>query len=262
MERFLGSDPAAVIAHFRGRHPEWFNHADAVALYAARVLHRLQVHRGDVRELLASLLFQRVAAGFEAVLLLAERGMHTQGLVQRRSILEALFVLGAIWQKPDLAGHFLRADDERVLQIYKKIKRLPAEVRAALAPEITPELLDAKLAELTDKTSGRKPPSVADYAAAADLLTWYLTDYSFSSEAAHHVAKDLERQIHLDSDGEVNGMGWGPEDVAPFELLSNAVDFVLMACFATESLFGIGPSEELKKLQDHTNNLERGDGAG
>lgn len=253
MERYLGADPAVVVSHFRSRDAKWFVHADAVAAYASKVLRRLEVHRGNVRELLASLLFQRVAAGFEAVLLLAERGMHTQGLVQRRSMLEALFVLGAIWQKPQLAEQYLASDDERVLQIYKKIKRLPSELRAALEPEITPSSLEAKIAELKGKTSGRKPPTVAEYAEAADLLTYYLTDYAFSSEAAHHVAKDLERQIHLDEDGNVNGMGWGPEDVAASELLLNAIDYVLMACFVAEKLFNLDPSTEFEKLHEQTN---------
>ena len=255
MERYLGSDPAAVVIHFRSRDAKWFVHADAVAAYASSVLHRLEVHRGNVRELLASLLFQRVAAGFEAVLLLAERGMHTQGLVQRRSMLEALFVLGAIWQKPQLAEQYLASDDERVLQIYKKIKRLPAELRVALEPEITPSSLEAKIAELKGKTNGRKPPTVAEYAEAADLLTYYLTDYAFSSEAAHHVAKDLERHIHVDEDGDVNGMGWGPEDVAASELLLNAVEYILMACVATEKLFNLGPSTEFEQLREQTNAL-------
>jgi hypothetical protein len=262
MKRYLGTEPAAVIAHFRAFEPSWFAHAEAVATYSAEVVHRLVVHRSNVRELLASVLFQRVAAGFEAVLLLAERGMHTQGLVQRRSALEALFLLGAIWKEPELADDFLRADDERVLQIYKRIKRLPTDVRKALEPEFTPASIDAKLTELKAKTGRRKPPSVADYAEAADLLTWYLTDYSFSSEAAHHAAKDLERQILVDADGEVDGMRWGPEDVPPSELLSNAIDYVLMACFATESLFDIGPTEELKRLQQETNRLVEAGRAG
>ena len=262
MDRYFGSDPDVVIAHFRNQEPEWFTHAERVASYAAGVLHRLQVHRGDVRKLLASLLFQRVVAGFEAMLILTERGMHTQGLVQRRSILEALFVLGAIWQKPEFVDHFLRADDERVFQIYKKIKRLPVEVSAALAPEFTLEVVDAKIAQLKAKPNGPKPKSVADYAEAADLLTWYLTDYSISSEAAHHVAKDLERHIHLDMDGDVNGMEWGPENIAPSELLSVAIDFVLMACYATESLFRIGPSDALTELQAQTIRLVGSDEPG
>jgi hypothetical protein len=221
------------------------------------------VRRGNVRELLASLLFQRIAAGFEAVLLLAERGMHTQGLFQRRSMLEALFVLGAIFQRPEFVDRFLAADDDRVLGVYKKMKRLPPDVLKSLEPQVTRSLIEAKITEYQGKTGGRKGPSAADYAKAADLETYYLTDYSFSSEAAHSVAKDLERHIHLDDKRGATGMGWGPEDVPAEDLLMHAVDYALMACSAVEQVFAIGPTAELEQLRSHSNELiEHDDVAG
>jgi hypothetical protein len=260
MDRYLGSDPASVIRDVRSRALDWFTHGDAVAAYASSLLQRLKVHRGNVRELLASLLFQRIAAGFEAVLLLAERGMHSQGLVQRRSVLEALFVLGAIFQKPVFVDRFLAADNERVLGVYKKMKRLPPDVLKALEPEITLSLIEAKITEYQGKAGGRKGPSAADYAKAADLETYYLTDYSFSSEVTHSVAKDLERHIHLDDEGDVSGMVWGPENVPTQDLLMHAMDYALMACFAVEQLFAIGPTTELERLQSRLNELvENGD---
>jgi hypothetical protein len=255
MDRYLGSDPNAVVAQLRRRAPEWFAQAEAVAAYASSLLLRVDVHHGNLRELLASLLFQRVTAGFEAVLLLAERGMHTQGLVQRRSILEALFVLGAIVHDAEYVDRFLAADEVRVLEIYKKINRLPLAIREALEPEISLTLIEGKLAESKGRTGARKGPSAADYAKAAGLETQYLTDYSFTSEAAHNVAKDLERHIELNEDGEIDGMRWGPEDVPVPELLAQAMDYVLMACFAVEQLFGASSVGELEKLRVRVNEL-------
>lgn len=262
MDRYLGSEPAKVVAHLRSRAPQWFALAEDGAAYASSLLQRLDIHVGEVRELLASLLFQRVVAGFEAVLLLGERGMHTQGLVQRRAILEALFVLGAIVQKAEYVERFLAADDARVLEIYKKMKRLPAQVRDALEPEITPPMIEAKMAELTSKTGGRKGPTTADYAKAAGLEIYYLTDYSFSSEVTHSVAKDLERHIQLDGAGDIDGMRWGPEDVPAPELFLHAIDYVLMACFAVEELFKKGPTTELEALRSRANKLIESEHAG
>lgn len=262
MERYLGADPTVVIAQLRSRAPEWFAEAEAIVAYASSLLQRLDVHVGEVRELLASLLFQRIVAGFEAVLLLGERGMHTQGLVQRRSILEALFVLGAIVQDAAYVDQFLAADEMRVLDIYKKMKRLPLPIRDALEPEITLPLIEAKITELKGKTSGRKGPSAAEYAKAAGLETYYLTDYSFSSEAAHSVAKDLERHIQLDGEGDIDGMRWGPEDIPVPALFVHAMDYALMACFAVEQLFGNGPTAELEALRMRVNKLIESDVAG
>lgn len=255
MTPYLGPNPDAVIAELRSRDSDLFAHSELVAVHAANLLRLLHVHHGNVRELLAALLFQRIASGFEAILVLAERGMHTPGLLQRRSILEALFVLGAIWQQPKMAEEFLAADNQRVLHIYKNIKRLPPEVRAAIESELSDAAVDAKIAELKSKGPASKPPTVLDYAQAAGLITNYLTDYAVSSEAAHHVAKDLERHIALDADGDVNGIFWGPEKEPPAELLVSAVDYVLMATVAVEKLFTLEASKEGERLRKRTNQL-------
>lgn len=255
MTRYLGPNPNALIRQVRDRDPEWFDHAESVAVYAGEVVQRLHVHHGNVRELLVALLFRRIASGFEAVLALAERGMHTEGLAQRRSTLEALFVLGAVWKQPDLADKYLLNDQHRLLKIFKNIKRISPVIRQSLSPELPIESIDEKLAALKLSIGNSKPTNVADYAKAADLLDYYLTDYSFTSEAAHHVAKDLERQIALDSDGNVDGLYWGPEADAPSDLLSGAVDYMLMAVAATETLFEMTASETCRALQARTNEL-------
>lgn len=219
------------------------------------MIQRLHVRRGNVQELLGALLYRRVASGFEAVLALAERGMHTEGLAQRRSMLEALFVLGAIWKRPDLAAKYLLDDEYRRLKIFKNIKQLPLAIQQSLAPELSIESIDEKIAALKKATAGSTPTTIADYAKAAALFGYYLTDYSFASEAAHHVAKDLERQIVLDREGDVDAFYWGPEVEVPSKLLSNAVEFMLMAVAATADLFGVTAPQELETLRKRTDEM-------
>ncbi len=255
MNRYLGPDPNALIQQVRARDPAWFSHAETVAVCAGDLTQRLHVHRGNVRELLGALLYRRVASGFEAVLALAERGMHTEGLAQRRSMLEALFVLGAIWKQPDLAAKYLLDDQHRRLKIFKNIKRLSPAIQQSIAPELPSEPIDEKITALKAATAGSTPTTVADYAKAAELFGYYLTDYSFASEAAHHVAKDLERQIALDTEGDVDAVYWGPEVEAPSELLSKAVEFMLMAVAATVDLFGVAAPGELNTLRKRTDEM-------
>lgn len=252
--RFLGADDTQAVLSVRQSNAAWFDLANRAAVEASRLLSAISVHRGDVRELLAALLFQRVVVGFEAVLVLGERGMHTQALVQRRSMLEALFVLGAIWNKPELAERYLAADSARVLKNLRRMEQLPAQIFDALRPEITRDSLKEKIAQLKT-TAPKSVPSVADYAEAAELQLYYLTDYAFSSEAAHHVAKDLERHIHVDEDGDIDGFSWGPEDVSAAVLLLQAVEYLLLASVAVEKLFGLYPFGDLERLREETGRL-------
>lgn len=255
MNRYLGSEPNQLIRQIRLRDPAWFDHAEAVAAYAGDLVQRLHVNRGNISQILTALLFRRVASAFEAVLMLAERGMHTEGLALRRSMLEALFVLCAVWKNPDIADTYMRNDQHRRLKIYKNMRRFSPAIQKQLSQELSLEAIDERIADLNLSTAGTKATTVSDYAEAADLYDYYLTDYSFASEAAHHVGKDMERQIALDTDGDLDGFLWGPEPDPPSELLSSAVDYMLMAVNATELIFEIGASDTLKALLARTNDL-------
>jgi len=108
VNRFLADNPVATIQQVRQRDPEWFCFAEEVASFAGDLIYRMQVRQGDERLLLAALLFGRIAAAFEAVIALAERGMYTEGRSIRRLLLEALFILGAIINQPDRVSVYLQ----------------------------------------------------------------------------------------------------------------------------------------------------------
>ena len=96
MNRYLGTDSTEAIAQVRAREPEWFALAEDVGSHVGDLMCSLQVPHGNERLLLAALLYRRIAGAFEAVVVLAERGMHTEGLTTRRAMLEAMFVLGPL----------------------------------------------------------------------------------------------------------------------------------------------------------------------
>jgi hypothetical protein len=171
--------------------------------------------------------------------------MYTEGMNQRRSMLEALFVLGAIWKKPDLLAQYMSADAHRLLNIHRKIKQLSPEIQDSLSPELSPDVVDARIAELAHSTKGTSALSAFEYAKEADLLNYYLTDYVFASEASHHAAKDLERQIELNANGAIDGFSWGPEQEPATKLLWQSIEYILMAIGATESIFELGAASSL-----------------
>jgi len=249
MHRYLGTDPASEIARVRAREPGWFVLADEVASYTGELIFRLKVPRGNEQLLLGAVLYRRIAGSFEAVIALAERGMHTEGLSARRSLLEALFVLGAIRNQPALVQAHLLMDTHRRRDIFKNIKKLSPKLKNALAPKLTSENVDKTVAELESAAKGIPHFGPEQYAQAAKLHDTYLTDYSFLSEAAHHVAKDLERNISVDMEGDVDGLYWGPERDSPSALLFPAIEHALMAVGTTEKMFKLKSLPSFKKLR-------------
>lgn len=248
MNRYLGPNSNRAIVEVRSREPEWFALADNVAEYAGELISHLQIPHGSQILLLVAVLCRRVAGAFEAVIVLSERGMSTEGMASRRSLMEALFVLGAIVNKPELVDVYLKNDEHRRRGIYKNIQKLNPEIRNSLAPELTAEAIDKALIDLELAAKAVKYMSPKKYAEAAGLEDQYLTDYAFLSEAAHHVAKDLERNIAVNQEGDVDGMYWGPEPDLPSVLLVPAIEHMLMAASATETIFNMGPSPRFTAL--------------
>ncbi len=255
MYRYLGANPEDEIARIRAREPEWFSFASEISEYAGELISRLQVPHSDTRLFFAAILCRRVAGAFEAVLVLAERGMHTEGLASRRALLEALFVLGAIHNQPELVETSLAMDTHRRRNIFKNIQKLSPKIQNALAPELTPEIVNATASELEAAAKGTRYLGPSEYAQAAKLYDTYLTDYSFLSEATHHAAKDLERNISVDMDGDVDGFYWGPEPDLPSALLAPAIEHTLIAVATTEKMFKLKSAANLKELRKRLQNM-------
>lgn len=238
MRPFLGREEATAIKQIRARSPAgWFELADDVAVFCDGLLPTISPSLENGQEVLSAVLYRRVMSAFEAVLLLAERGLHTEGLVVRRAMLEALFVLRAIWQHPDLVRTYVLNDLHRRRDIYKNLLKRSTESRSRVSQWITDDELNRQIKALATETKGVTYLGVEGYAQRAKLHDLYLTDYCILSEAAHHVAKDLERQLHVDSDDNIAAVIWGPEPVPPVKLLFPAIDQMLMATYAVTKLF-------------------------
>lgn len=259
INRYLGPDPQRMMQQIRGRAPGWFLLADDVATFCSDLVPRIQPNINDGQQVLSTVLYRRVLSSFEGVLLLAERGMHTEGLNLRRGMLEALFVLGAIWQQPDLVRTYVQNDQHRRRDIYKNLRQTSPESRKRVSAWIADEELDRAIGELIQVTKGVTYLSVAQFAQAAKLYDVYLTDYCLLSEAAHHVARDLERQVTVDRNDEIESIIGGPEREPPFKLLFPATDQMLMAAHVISKIFGLDVKEKFEVFSSRSRELSEQD---
>lgn len=246
MSGFLGKQAHNWISEVRARDPQWFTLAEAVNDFSHKLLLKLEPRKDDGREIISTMLYKRVLSAFQAVVLLGERGMHTEALIQRRGMLEALFVLGAMWRQPAIVNDYIKNDDHRRRDLYKNIKKTSKGAREHLFSWISDAELDEQIRKLEAATKGIRYLSVEAFAQAAQLHGLYLTDYSILSEAAHHVSKDLERQLHLDKNDEIESLIWGPEPEEPFRLMFPTVDNMLLAIHAVAQIFSMDVDDRLK----------------
>jgi hypothetical protein len=244
-----------MIVQVRSRASGWFALAEDIAQFCSDLLPHIRPESDDGQKVLSAILFRRILSSFEAVVLMAERGMHTEGMVLRRLMLEGLFVLGAIWQQPELVRTYVQNDQHRRRDIYKNLRKTSHESRRRLSAWITDEELDEKINELEQATKGVRYLSVEQFSQCAKLHDLYLTDYSLLSEPAHHLARDLERQITIGNDDGIKSVIWGPESETPFDLLFPATDQMLMAAHVMSKMFRLDIKENFDQFSTRSQQL-------
>ncbi len=174
--------------------------------------------------------------------------MLTEALTQRRGMLEALFVLGALWQKPEIVEDYINNDILRRRDIYLNIQKSSKKSREAVSNFISEDELNEIIKDLQEKSKNIKYLSVKKYSCEAKLYDLFLTDYSILSEAAHHVTKDLERHIEIDDKDEIKSLIWGPENCKPVEILFPSVDHMLKAIHIVGNIFNLDTEGELSSF--------------
>lgn len=250
MRGFLGDEGAQCIPLVRKRAPDWFDLAEAANAFCHELMLQCAPNKDSGQHMLAAMIFNRVLSAFQAVVLLTERGMFTEASVQRRSLMEALFLLGAIWQQAELVPIYIKNHQHRRRDLYKHMRKISKEARAEHPRLPTDEQIDKVLAELEITLKGERYLGTETLAQAAKLHDLYLIQYTVLSGAAHHASKDLDAAVDVDEHGEIRSLKWGPAEGSPIPLLLPSIDQMMKAAHVMSMLFGIDVKEKATKLRE------------
>jgi hypothetical protein len=109
---FLSADLHSRVSDIRGRHADWFSHAENLNRFAQRIAitqREFSSERGlGDDHVLALLLLYRALNNFQATVLMAERGMIVEARTLARSCLETAIWLAAIKTDPEHWGGMLK----------------------------------------------------------------------------------------------------------------------------------------------------------
>jgi len=160
-----------------------------------------------------SLFFVRALDHFRGAVLMAERGMAAQAEVLCRCVLEALFALAAIRADESTTTKLIRGDRHHQLKMLENARELARDPNAAPDLRANLSLVEAKIARLKRelRADPGKPPSTKALAIAGGLPSLYRSTYSMLSLTVHSNLRDLERQLALDSHGNLSGLQWDPD---------------------------------------------------
>ncbi|MFZ1103774.1 MAG: DUF5677 domain-containing protein [Hyphomicrobiaceae bacterium] len=195
---YLSPESAQWIVTNRRDHGGWFSHVDRLNRLAQRTLFAASADEDSNRELVSILLFVRAVFHFQAVVLLAERGMTVEARSLARGSLEAAFCLRALVANEGFLDQLVRADTHHRKNIVAALTS-PSH-RHFLDPSRIP-VLDSFLIEL--KSSGKTAAlNMEQVAKMGGLHEVYQTIYrGLSGDASHVSASSLNRYIAEPDEG-------------------------------------------------------------
>lgn len=198
---YLSPDSAKWIASNRSANSGWFIHVDKLNRLAQRAVFLVSADENSNREFVSILLFLRALFHFQAVVLLAERGMATEARSLARGSLEAAFCLKALVADEAFLDQLVRADAHHRKNIVTALTS-PLQrdfLDSARIPELESFLSDLKASG--DKTATLKVEQIAKMGGLHEV---YQTVYrALSGDASHVSASSLNRYVAEAADGKV-----------------------------------------------------------
>ncbi len=237
----------------RKRNSSWLDLSTDTNRLAMRVLFTVDAHNRAVEELVPTLLYIRLVHAFQGVVLMAERGMVTQGRVLARSMLDTLFPLVAIVKEPARANDFVKSHWIHQRKFFRKAERLGSELIRELEDPATKHLMEEVQSKINEDNI--EEIKTVQWAKRAGLECWYLTVYALLSGTVHSYVADLEEyRVFLD-DTTINELNWGPRDDGLQFLMMASVEATIMAIEHIQSISNERFEESLASIRARTDDL-------
>ncbi len=192
---FLSEGTANGIADLRLENAEFFSLTDdinkALMLTAVSAKEKVNVNLWDPKAVAIRILL-RSCGTMQAIILLTERGMVTEGRTHLRSLIENAICIAALDGQPDEFVQILRNDSDASRQRQRKFI-----VAQNLVDEGAPrEALQAVINEIGNVS----PMNLRDIASLGPLEIHYLAFQRLSDDSSHLSAKSLDHHVLRDAE--------------------------------------------------------------
>lgn len=238
IDGFLAENLTVWVCQVREKFKAWFELVADLNRMAMQILYKATPLQSSGQELVGALIFGRSLQSFQAVILLAERGMLSDARTLVRSCAESAIALGGIAHDENFIDELV--DD------YHKHRMSVANVMAS-DPECSKGLTPAQLdglkkisVEISEQYQSSKPKSVKwdVVASRVGMTTLYNTIYrGMSGDAAHVTADALNRHIQANDKADIESLLFEPTCQDLEDTLSAAVTAMLHAIYALQQAF-------------------------
>lgn len=229
---------------------DYFTICNDLNVLAHSALNKAVVHTDNRKEVYVMLYFQRMLSHYQAMIIMAERGMVHQVEIMLRCTLETLFDLVAFHKNDDLFDALIFGDDDQRLTLLKQIREQQKTTATYTQDEI--EDLDKLIANAEDLN--REDFKVYMKADMAGMLNDYRTTYPLLSQSVHTSIHSIETDLIFDDYGdEIIGINAIVQKIGDMSLLlMTSANYI---CIGIEMLLIAFPNvenkDELTQLKDN-----------
>jgi Family of unknown function (DUF5677) len=250
---FLDSNSSEVALHTNLVHREVLSYCKRLNNLAHRSLFSAKFSIDDSQQFLLAALMHKAMTAYQAIILLAERGMPSESQVVLRTLLEITFRIVAIAKNSEVGEAYIQQDETNRKKFINKLKLL----EKSRPIDIVDCELDSMLKTVSQgiKDKNIKELNTAWFAEKANLLDFYNSAYAVLSNSVHVNVRHLENAFNLDCKGELIGLNYGFSDKDLIQNVLTAAESLLLSLRAAYSIIDIEPADEIHLSHDEFNLL-------
>lgn len=207
---------------------------------------KIEVKSGDIKAVLAAILFIKVINCFQAIVLLSKKGLGVECGILTRALLEVTFPLRANAVNHGFAEKFILTEKSKRLKLMNIILN-DKQSFSSIHSLITEEQKETLTAEI--QCEGIKDLDAFEIARQAGMTTFYQLAYRHLSEEVHTIASSLQSYVITDEHGDVVMFENGPQHFE-FEKFKTAVLCLLIAMDSMNDIFSLEIDSEIKRFED------------
>lgn len=245
---FLDDDIQTWIEKHRTENQALFDTCHEINRIGQTHLFRLNIHSGDIQDVLLALLLVRALSSFQGSLLLIERGMLYEAKVLLRTHIELLFRIKAVADEPEIATAYVLEDEihrRRFINKFKKLQDSISDEDGGMGLDALLEGIDQSI-----KDNEIKPLQAQWFAHKAELNDLYNSAYSVFSSSVHANVRDLQECVVTDDEGNITEFLYGPDvgNLAP--LLLTGGETMILILVSISKVFDLSLDDRLGELHE------------
>lgn len=253
IDGFLSEESDKGRENYYLKYQDIFDFAKDLNRFCMQFMQDQKVEWEDKQKYLIKILYLRILENYQATLLLLERGILPPSKVLTRAMLETVFILGGLYNKPELIQCYFDQHEEGTKRNLKAALKFKNE---QLRKHVKEQNIEGHYVKKKKDLKGKELNILTpkQWAIAADLEDFYNLYYTLYSNAIHSNLSSLND--HVDESEKERNLAFGPSEIYLYEIFQCCVYILVNATNFTALTHSNDIKEQLDNYVEKMKNLD------